>query len=584
MITINAYTRLLILYFSGLTYKGLTSKEIISVLEQHSPGDIITLSSFHKNDPILINSTIHHVVNNLKPALIHSRKEEFINIMELILKNITNNIPNNIIIEYKGSGQGVSFFIKKLYEALRLVLMKLPNIDPLWKIQLKDTPPSMEEELSEVMESQAKEESGKDVTHFKLITINKFPNRSISNNNINVFLLLRKDILFMKETLRNKYMLFTLSPMNTEDIYDILADMYPTLKTKHDEIITVISDLVFSGLTPSDIIFVFKQTMAITGFEYDKHSLFYILSNMDNVSYTENTKKINFISNKLRESIFSQDHAIDMLVKTLGMAELSIQSEERPFLVAMFTGPTGTGKTFFTNLLAKYYTGYNPVRIDMSEFTESHSISRIIGSPPGYVGYTSESTTYVKQLKNLAKPVLLLDEIEKAHPDIYNLFLNVIDTGILTLSNGDSVNLTNAIIIMTSNITMKISKTIGFETNSSGKVITARNKILASKHFSPEFINRIDEIIEFNSLPIEAMSKIAKRELNQLIIRLNIKNITLTYDHDVLETIANLSDPKMGGRDVLRIIQRIKRYIVGLFLDGRIASINITKEIVQNVE
>jgi ATP-dependent Clp protease ATP-binding subunit ClpC len=229
----------------------------------------------------------------------------------------------------------------------------------------------------------------------------------------------------------------------------------------------------------------------------------------------------------------------------------------------MFLGPTGVGKTELTKALTEYMFDDEKalIRVDMSEYMEKHSVSKLVGTAPGYVGY-EEAGQFTEAVRHRPYSVILFDEIEKAHPDVFNLLLQVLDDGHLTDGKGRKVNFKNTIIIMTSNLgSQHIQKmqTIGFSDNTAAQNYQAtKDRVLESlkDFFRPEFLNRLDEIIVFDVLPKEIIRDIVHVQIDRVIKRMQTKNIALDIKPAVIEHLAEKGfDPQFGARPLNRLIQ-----------------------------
>lgn len=270
----------------------------------------------------------------------------------------------------------------------------------------------------------------------------------------------------------------------------------------------------------------------------------------------------------LRLVIFGQDEAISTLSDAIKLARSGLDNPEQPIGSFLFTGPTGVGKTEVSRQLAREL-GIELIRFDMSEYMERHTVSRLIGAPPGYVGYDQGGLLTETVVKN-PHAVLLFDEIEKAHPDIFNILLQVMDHGKLTDNNGRQSDFRNVIIIMTTN-----AGTVESQRASMGFVVQDHSTdamTMLKKIFTPEFRNRLDAIVQFNSLPEEHVLSVVDKFLFELQSQLDDKKVTLETDHGARQWIANKGyDQKMGARPMRRVIQKhIKKKIADELLFGKL--------------
>tara|TARA_B100000989_G_C19521078_1_gene464180 strand:- start:262 stop:2388 length:2127 start_codon:yes stop_codon:yes gene_type:complete len=267
-------------------------------------------------------------------------------------------------------------------------------------------------------------------------------------------------------------------------------------------------------------------------------------------------KKILNIQKELKKFVIGQDEAIESISSAVQRSSAGIQDPDKPIGIFMFLGPTGVGKTELSKALSNFlFNEQNAfLRVDMSEYMEKHSISKLIGSPPGYVGY-DDAGILTEPIRRKPYQVILLDEIEKAHLDVFNLLLQVFDDGRLTDNKGKTVNFKNTIIIMTSNIGAEYFE---FENTENIKLIT-KNKILkkVSETFKPEFINRIDEIIVFNKLNENNLIKIVDMQIEKFKNLLSEKNIQININKSIKKWLAIQGfNPSFGARPIKRMIQK----------------------------
>lgn len=284
---------------------------------------------------------------------------------------------------------------------------------------------------------------------------------------------------------------------------------------------------------------------------------------IDNVSTDENNK-LKLMSSKVKSLVIGQDEAVDKLVRAVKRARIGIKDPKKPVGSFIFLGPTGVGKTYLAKVMAKELFGSEEsmIRIDMSEYMEKHTVSRLVGAPPGYVGY-EDGGELTEAVRRKPYSIILLDEIEKAHPDVYNILLQVLDDGVLTDSYGRRVDFKNTIIIMTSNAGSRKLKDFGTGIGFSLKTDNTQkdqNEVInkeLKKVFAPEFLNRIDEVIMFNSLTKENIGGIVDVEIKTTVQRLK----EIGYDINITQSLKDYLfeigyDPDFGARPLKRAIQK----------------------------
>lgn len=275
-------------------------------------------------------------------------------------------------------------------------------------------------------------------------------------------------------------------------------------------------------------------------------------------------QKLARIEEELEKQVVGQSHAVSLVANAIKRSRAGIADPNRPIGSFLFLGPTGVGKTELSRSLAEFLFD-DPealVRIDMSEFMEKHSVSKIIGSPPGYVGH-EEGGNIAERVRHRPYAVILLDEIEKAHPEVFNILLQVLDSGHLTDAKGRKVNFRNTVIIMTSNIGAEhIDRMSNFgfaaERDDAAQYLLAKDKVNDSlkQFFRPEFINRLDEIVTFDILSPETIRSIVAIQIEDVVQRLRRKEIALSVSDAVLDYLAKEGyDPKFGARPLRRVIQ-----------------------------
>ena len=281
----------------------------------------------------------------------------------------------------------------------------------------------------------------------------------------------------------------------------------------------------------------------------------------------QETDNLLHLDENLKKSVYGQDTAIEQIVDKILVSQAGLKPDDKPVGSFVFMGPTGTGKTETAKALAEQL-GVKLVRIDMSEYMEKHSVSKLIGSPPGYVGHEENAGILITKLQESPNCVLLLDEIEKAHPDVAQILLQVMDNGKITGSNGKEADARNCTLILTTNLGAKDAEknTIGFGKDSDH---VYEDKAL-KKYFSPEFRNRLDGVITFNSLGKPVMMKIVGKFLVELKNMVKDKDITISVTDEALDYLVDQGfDPKMGARPLQRVIDRdIKRPLSKQILFG----------------
>jgi ATP-dependent Clp protease ATP-binding subunit ClpC len=309
----------------------------------------------------------------------------------------------------------------------------------------------------------------------------------------------------------------------------------------------------------------------------------------------EESKKILNLEAELRRRVIGQDPALEAIARSIRRSRAGLHNIRRPIASFIFLGPTGVGKTELAKTLAQslFDTEDALVRIDMSEYMEKFAVSRLVGAPPGYVGY-EEGGQLTEKIRKKPYSVILLDEIEKAHPDVFNILLQILDDGLLTDSYGRHVNFRNTIIIMTSNAgtrDVKKSGTVGFGKASENSDYEAmKSKVMEElkRIFNPEFLNRVDETIVFYPLSKKEISQIVEIQLRDVQSRLVDRNITLQISQEVKTYIVDQGfDPLLGARPLRRAIQRLvedrlaEEFLMDKFHDGDTVSLVLHDSIIE---
>ena len=307
---------------------------------------------------------------------------------------------------------------------------------------------------------------------------------------------------------------------------------------------------------------------------------------------SESVKLLN-MEETLHQRLIGQDEAVKAVSKAIRRARVGLKNPNRPIASFIFSGPTGVGKTELTKALATYFFGSEEamIRLDMSEFMERHTVSKLIGSPPGYVGF-NEGGQLTEAVRRRPYTVVLFDEIEKAHPDVFNLLLQLLEDGRLTDSKGRTVDFKNTLVIMTSNIGSKVIEKggggLGFEFSGESAEDSQYTRIRSlvneelKQYFRPEFLNRLDEIIVFRQLNREEVKEIAEIMLKEVFGRMGEKGITLTVSDAFKERLVEEGyNPAYGARPLRRAVMRLledslaEEVLTGRIKDGDHAEVDV---------
>ena len=309
---------------------------------------------------------------------------------------------------------------------------------------------------------------------------------------------------------------------------------------------------------------------------------------------SDEAKSLLNLEKTLKANVIGQDDAVAKISKAIRRNRVGIKEPNRPIGSFIFLGSTGVGKTHLAKVLAREIFGDESamIRVDMSELMEKHSVSRLVGSPPGYVGH-DEGGQLTEQVKNKPYSVILFDEIEKAHRDVFNILLQVLDEGHLTDGLGRKINFKNTLIIMTSNVGARklqdFGTGLGFSTDSNVSQHEELTKGVIQKalkaEFSPEFLNRLDDIVVFKALEKENIGKIVKIEIDKLSKRITEKGYEISFGPSIIDFISDKGfDSKYGARPIRRAIQEyiedfIAEEILGKgIVEGKKYSLKINKD------
>jgi len=327
-----------------------------------------------------------------------------------------------------------------------------------------------------------------------------------------------------------------------------------------------------------------------------------VVSNMTKIPVNkmsvDDTKSLINLDKELIGKVIGQDAAVIKIAKAIKRNRLGIKDPNRPIGSFVFLGSTGVGKTHLAKQLAKEMFGSEDslIRVDMSEYQEKHTISKLVGAPPGYVGY-EEGGQLTEKVKNKPYSVILFDEVEKAHKDVFTVLLQILDDGHVTDSLGRKINFKNTLIILTSNLGVKklqdFGTGIGFSSNTYSND-EAKKQVLMKEmknFFSPEFLNRIDDTIVFNSLTPDDIKKITDIELKKLVTRLGDMKYTITYDETLVEYLAKVGfDESYGARPLKRAIQDkvedllSEEVLTGKMIEGKSYNIKVVDEEIKVVK
>lgn len=557
---------------------NVISSTISSLLEQSIKS--ITAENIiecYTSTPVLDS---HAIVEqkSISKELTTKKKEELANIIKWLMPWIKqssskkNSVTSSVFLISMGPGQGKTILIDALYKAIKNI-----SSDKLKQHTRNIVKTSFSTDL---------DAQNLDLSSFSPGTIVLLDGLTksqtvISVENVTYIIFTDSKNTQKIKSLFPQNMVYTLEieEMDIGQTMELIEKRFIVEPIIRPKLYKTVQKLLEVHLSPKKILSIIDYASRLdneltrsTGFSFNQNTVEYVAAHAGvNFGYDFD---LTTLENSLKQRIYGQDHAINLVVEAVGIAKYGMRRKTKPLLTAIFGGATGIGKTELASSLSTYLFGENSLlRIDMGEYTEHHSVARLIGSPPGYIGYTTD-TAFATALKKTTRRVILFDEIEKAAPDIHQLLLGIMDNGKLTLSNGEVLDLRESVIILTTNaLADKAGRfQLGFHEKGIQKDMLAnyREELLKSKIFSYEFLNRLDAIIPFNVLTQSAAEKIAIREIDTIHEEIQYHGYTLTYTPEAFSNLIKNADKTQGGRGILRGIDAWKRQIVSKIRKGEI--------------
>ena len=559
---------------SDKALNGIPVENIIPVFKRclrESKGTDITIKLLKKTYKRgLINTNNLITGNELPNNLIDKRREEGEIILRWILpllhQDIEQPIRFNIAI-ISSPGQGSSRLayavyqgINRLYDKINLPSrVELINIDDPAMLDLGTVRPNNIAIIEGDSYKNAIYPRG-DVSHIIF---------SNENNRTEIH----------KTFDQNPIIWFELARLDTEDILEIIQHIQNIKIVNPKQVYDYIHIMLEANINPKDIMFILKLASAMDPKNKRSNKIHIIPSLFNEIidkfqNPLPTVVNIHSLEQRINNIVYGQKEAIETVVKSIGVSHYGLKTTNKPISVMLFVGTTGTGKTLLSTTLSDEIFGKDKtIRLDMGEFTQSHYSAKVFGSPPGYTGFEKESA-FATMLKRHKRCTIILDEIEKAHPDILSVFLSSFDSGTITMGNGEELSLKDTIVVITSNaLSDQLDKrTMGIVNNQEdNKQISSdlRKELIKYKTFTPEFMNRIDHVILFNNLSKRAAKSIAIKELNNIQRDLSFKGYKFTYDNKLIDSIISRYDVAYGGRGILRLTELVKNNAVSNIITNK---------------
>lgn len=563
-----------------------------------------------------INLTKHALEGKIDPII--GREEEALRAVEILCRKKKNNI-----LFIGESGVGKTSIIEKL--ALDIVNKKVPNQIADWEIYSIDITSMIsgteyrgefEKRLQNVLrELEVKENSIAFFDEFHtLFGLGANNSESLDATNILKPALLNEKIRIVgattyddakgtvehQKSILRRFSKIDISEPNEEDTFNILKGLRKTYSTYHavtysDEILKQIVSLSAKHIKgnhfPDKAIDIMDEVGSVVKLKNKSNSSIGISQSdiVDSISKKARVpidiqgegdeKIISNLEENMKSKLYGQNHVVEEITQKVILARAGLNEESKPMGAFLLAGPTGVGKTELARQLSIQLGNQKILRYDMSEFMEETSVAKFTGSAQGYVGY-EEGGRLINDIRQYPNAILLIDEFEKAHPKIQNIFLQILEEAELTSSDGTKADFRNIFILFTTNAGSKTSKSVGFV----GNTELSKSMVEVKQEFSPEFRNRLDNIIQFNPLEKKHVIKVLDKIFGELKAQLKVKKIAITISKAAKEVLAEKGfDPEMGARPMKRVVQTIlkqpisKEMIFGKLKDGGIVKVGVDK-------